>query len=84
MCRVPDATSAQLEANDHSGHCHALGRHPTSQIADLVTVVCHRPRNHTGMHSNCGTRPGAHTMGDSTCLLWYGAGAQAIAMQHDA
>jgi len=79
MCRVPDGAISQLEAGDHAGCCHALATHPSSQVS--ATVVCHRPRGHTGMHSNCGTRPGGHTMGDSTCLLWY-SGDRAMVMAH--
>jgi hypothetical protein len=60
--------AAQLERDDHTGHCHATADHPVLPL----TMVCCRPRLHTGMHTTCGQRPGAsHVDHFMDCRLWY-------------
>ena len=58
----------QLEAADHSGHCHSSTQHHTLPMQ----VVCCRPRAHTGMHTSCGHRPATdHQAHFTECLAWY-------------
>jgi len=78
MHPLSDATAAQVEANDHQGHCHALREHPKLS----GTIGCCRPRNHTGMHSSCGASPTRHGLGTASCFLWYTADQDALVMSH--
>jgi len=66
----------QYQADEHLGHCHALRDHH----ALPMSILCCRPRNHTGMHTSCGDSPGKQVH-HSDCRGWYGQDTPAMALR---
>jgi hypothetical protein len=68
-----DATGAQVEADEHLGHCHAMrSLQPEGWQGFAGQLICERPVGHTGIHTTCGHRPDGviHSEHEPACYGW--------------